>query len=754
MNPNNRIIQITNAGGGYVTIVTQSPHGLTNGQYVDILTNKYNGYYQISNITSSTFRIEATFTTTDIGYWQLPQDRPSYKTELDSFDMLRQKINQNSYDIGDKRNLTTDTKGSLSDAINETHVWERDSGTNTLSPFHNSGNDNVDVGTGRITANEFAETSLTTGRIPFVGSSSVIIDSSALKFSDGVEKELEVNGDIKLDKLSSDPVTTTDKLYNKDVGGSGHLYWSGIALSSPGVGVLPDPLGDGKLLKSNDDGITWSWTPTDEIHINDSGNVGIGTITQLAKLSINGGLHVGGDSDPGDNNAIIDGTLTIGSLTSDRIPYVSTGGIIVDSSNFSWNESTLTMRLGSHELISTDKTLTVKDQDTGNIIATFDGEGSVRGVNIPDNLTVETKLNLPYITSSYIPFVSTSGFVTGSSKLTWNDSTSNLYINGSLQIATLTTPYGILYTNSSGNVLQDPYFTWDNSSSPTHFIFRCGLHTFTSTNETLTIKDHDETTILATFDGEGGVRGVHIPIGLYADGGFAIPTMTVAGVVKNNAYGVLSGGNFIVNQDITDYTINRSKLVAGTANHVLINDASGYVSSEATLSITRGGTGTSSIPANRIPFSNGTGTALTSSSNVRIETNVMYTADLYIDGNATIVKTPMICKATGKSDFEIRTPSGVTLTLNPGTKSTNLWTFGGSDGNWVVPPTGWSWDRNYWSYLGGTLRRGTYPEVDTSTLAQDSEEAPDIRKVLTFIRYIAQELNTLVIDLKDLGLLR
>uniref|UniRef100_A0A6M3J892 Putative structural protein n=1 Tax=viral metagenome TaxID=1070528 RepID=A0A6M3J892_9ZZZZ len=41
------------------------------------------------------------------------------------------------------------------------------------------------------------------------------------------------------------------------------------------------------------------------------GNVGIGTTAPLAKLAVNGGLHVGGDSDPGDNNALIDGTLSV-----------------------------------------------------------------------------------------------------------------------------------------------------------------------------------------------------------------------------------------------------------------------------------------------------------------------------------------------------------------------------------------------------------------------------------------------------------
>ena len=43
--------------------------------------------------------------------------------------------------------------------------------------------------------------------------------------------------------------------------------------------------------------------------IKQSGNVGIGTTSPSAKLAVNGGLHVGGDSDPGDNNCTVDGEL-------------------------------------------------------------------------------------------------------------------------------------------------------------------------------------------------------------------------------------------------------------------------------------------------------------------------------------------------------------------------------------------------------------------------------------------------------------
>ena len=42
-----------------------------------------------------------------------------------------------------------------------------------------------------------------------------------------------------------------------------------------------------------------------------TGNVGIGTTAPLSKLSINGGLHVGGNSDAGDNNLLVDGTAII-----------------------------------------------------------------------------------------------------------------------------------------------------------------------------------------------------------------------------------------------------------------------------------------------------------------------------------------------------------------------------------------------------------------------------------------------------------
>jgi len=56
------------------------------------------------------------------------------------------------------------------------------------------------------------------------------------------------------------------------------------------------------------------------------GNVGIGTTAPASKLSINGGLHVGGDSDAGDNNILADGTITAASTVITPKAHITTEG--------------------------------------------------------------------------------------------------------------------------------------------------------------------------------------------------------------------------------------------------------------------------------------------------------------------------------------------------------------------------------------------------------------------------------------------
>lgn len=78
-----------------------------------------------------------------------------------------------------------------------------------------------------------------------------------------------------------------------------------------------------------------------------------------------------------------------------------------------------------------------------------------------------------------------------------------------------------------------------------------------------------------------------------ANDGIKVTDLTT-GVVHSDLDGDLSS-SLLINSDVSDSaSISRSKLEAGTASHVVINDTNGVLSSEAQLDKTRGGTGVSS----------------------------------------------------------------------------------------------------------------------------------------------------------------
>jgi surface protein len=65
------ITAFADAGGGQVTVTTSAAHGLPNGHVMRISgTTNYDGYYEISNVAATTFRITATFVATETGTWQ------------------------------------------------------------------------------------------------------------------------------------------------------------------------------------------------------------------------------------------------------------------------------------------------------------------------------------------------------------------------------------------------------------------------------------------------------------------------------------------------------------------------------------------------------------------------------------------------------------------------------------------------------------------------------------------------------------
>lgn len=110
------------------------------------------------------------------------------------------------------------------------------------------------------------------------------------------------------------------------------------------------------------------------------------------------------------------------------------------------------------------------------------------------------------------------------------------------------------------------------------------------------------------------------------------------------------GAGTLVNADINaSAAIARTKIASGSANHVIINDGSGVLSSEAQLSLSRGGTASdlSSAAGDRILVSNSGGTALVEHSAITAN------RALASDGNGLPV-------ASATTDTELGYLSGVT----------------------------------------------------------------------------------------------
>jgi|GEM_PF-4289692 len=132
---------------------------------------------------------------------------------------------------------------------------------------------------------------------------------------------------------------------------------------------------------------------SDTLTIKNSGNVGIGSTAPLAKLAINGGVHIGGDSDPGDNNLLVDGDTTITGETylngtvlegdsktmfrfSDSYLRLNedadfTSGIWMGNSNL--QGGTTTLALGSNGTVSTARIQIIGGTYSGANVVKIDG---------------------------------------------------------------------------------------------------------------------------------------------------------------------------------------------------------------------------------------------------------------------------------------------------------------------------------------------------------------------------------------------
>lgn len=142
-------------------------------------------------------------------------------------------------------------------------------------------------------------------------------------------------------------VPTTGYIFGALANVGGTSYWA--QESSPATGIASGSLAYATLFGADTNTATQIMANAAVwITVLPGGAVGVGTNTPAAKLAVNGGVHVGGDSDPGDNNLLVDGTLTLSPMTAGSVPFAGTAGLFSqDNANLFWDAANKRLGIGT-----------------------------------------------------------------------------------------------------------------------------------------------------------------------------------------------------------------------------------------------------------------------------------------------------------------------------------------------------------------------------------------------------------------------
>ncbi len=170
----------------------------------------------------------------------------------------------------------------------------------------------------------------------------------------------------------------------------------------------------------------------------------------------------------------------------------------------------------------------------------------------------------------------------------------------------------VLTTDASGNLSWSSVQPLDSTLTALAAYNTNGLLTQTAA-DTFTGRTITGTTnqvIVTNGNGVSGNPTLSLPQDIHTAATPIFAGLTLSGfgtgIVHANASGVLSS-SLIVDGDVSSSAaIARSKIASGSANHVVINDGSGNLSSEAALSVTRGGTGLSTLTSGQLLVGAGT----------------------------------------------------------------------------------------------------------------------------------------------------
>jgi len=165
---------------------------------------------------------------------------------------------------------------------------------------------------------------------------------------DGVTKTFVETATGNLGLGTVDPEHKLDALGNIRAFG-GRLIAGDDGTDTIELGHATD--GDAFLDVKGAGGLTIRNDGVDQLTVTSAGNLGIGTSSPGAKLAINGGVHIGGDSDPGDNNLQVDGNTFFGTSTRQMLNLWDTSygiGIQDNTMYFRTGDQFAWYKSGSH----------------------------------------------------------------------------------------------------------------------------------------------------------------------------------------------------------------------------------------------------------------------------------------------------------------------------------------------------------------------------------------------------------------------
>jgi hypothetical protein len=355
----------------------------------------------------------------------------------------------------------------------------------------------------------------------------------------------------------------------------------------------------GAIYVKQDDGLTTNWTS-----VSASGLItGPGSATDNALVRWDGttGLFVQNSvaslTDAGTLEAV---QLILSGLTASTVPYVNSSKQFTSSAvtptELGYSSGVTSSLCGINQSCTfTNKTLAVGSNSitsTADRVAQFNsGTG-----NLEPSSTIDTT-ELGYLNSV------TSSLCGINQSCTETNKTLAVASNS----ITSTANRAAQFNSSTGNL--EPSSTIDTTelgylNGVTASL--CG----TSQSCTLTNKVLSGNTAVSLVSGSGTLT-------INTSGTVTLPNATDTLVGKattdtltNKTFDADGTGNSITNIENADIksgaAIARDKIANGTANHVVINNGSGTFSSEASLSVSRGGTGLNTLTAYNVMLGNGT----------------------------------------------------------------------------------------------------------------------------------------------------